>query len=191
VSLGGNIVLKLAAEEATEPVPGLERVVALGPPIDMIRCAILMSQRSNLFYNRYFTKILVNQARRRQRLFPDLPPLVFPAVMRLRLFDEFYTAPRNGFAGADDYYTRVSAFPLIRSIRLPTLILTARDDPFVAVRPFEELSLPPNVELRIIDRGGHLGFVGPDRLGGMRWAEALVLEWLLQGFLTQEVTCTD
>lgn len=180
VSLGGNIVLKLAAEAAAEPVPGLARVVALAPPIDMPRCAVLMSGRGNLFYNRYFTNLLVAQVRKRHRHFPDLPRLRFPPRMRLRDFDELYTAPRNGFTGADDYYTRVSSAPLVSSIRLPTLILTARDDPFIAVKSFEELRLPSNVELRIIDRGGHLGFVGPDGLGGMRWGEALVLDWLLR-----------
>jgi uncharacterized protein len=180
VSLGANIVLKLAGEAGADPVAGLARVVVMGPPIDMHRCSALMESKNNRIYNSSFTKILVSQARERQRYFPDLPPLVFPSRMRLRLFDELYTAPRNGFASADDYYTRASSAPLIPAVRLPTLILTARDDPFIAVKPFEELTLPSNVELRIIDRGGHLGFVGRDRLGGMRWAEAWVVDWLLR-----------
>ena len=179
VSLGGNMVLKLAGESAADPVPGLSRVVALGPPIDLMRCSVLMSRKSNLLYNRYFARILVSQARQRHKLFPDLPALVFPSPTTLRIFDELYTARRNGFAGADDYYRRMSSIPLIPSIRLPTLILTARDDPFIDVQPFEELRLPANVQLRIVERGGHLGFVGRDRLGGMRWGEALVTDWLL------------
>src|SRR5207302_1177288 len=62
VSLGGNMVLKLAGESAAHPIAGLQRVVALGPPIDLYRCDLLMSRRSNLFYNRYFTRVLVGQA---------------------------------------------------------------------------------------------------------------------------------
>jgi predicted alpha/beta-fold hydrolase len=181
VSLGANIVLKLAAEAADRPVPGLQRVLALGPPIDMPRCSVLMARRGNRFYNRYFARILVSQAIQRQRLFPDTPSVQFPRRATLRVFDELYTAPRNGFAGADDYYRRVSSFPLIASIHLPVLILTARDDPFIAVEPFEELRLPACVELHIIPRGGHLGFVGRDHLGGMRWAEAKVVDWLVCG----------
>jgi predicted alpha/beta-fold hydrolase len=179
VSLGGNMVVKLAGEAATNPIPGLQRVVALGPPIDLARCDRLMSQRSNLFYNRYFTRLLVSQARAREKLFPDLPRVAFPASATLRQFDELYTAPRNGFAGVEDYYARASSAPVIPAIKLPTLILTARDDPFVDVRPFEALNPPANVELRIADYGGHLGFVGRDSLGGMRWGEAFVVRWLL------------
>lgn len=179
VSLGANVVLKLAGEAGADPVPGLARVAALGPPVDMRRCAVLMAQRRNRFYNRYFARILIDHALKRQRYFPELPRVRFPAHATLRIFDELYTAPRNGFTGADDYYTRASSAPLVPGIRVPTLILAARDDPFIAVEPLEELGRPPGVELRIVDRGGHLGFVGRDGTGGMRWAEQRVVEWLL------------
>lgn len=179
VSLGANTVLKLAGEAAAEPVPGLERVAALGPPADLLRCSALMEQRRNRFYNRYFADILMANALKRRHYFPDLPRVQFPRRTTLRLFDELYTAPLNGFAGADDYYRRASSAPLIPGIRLPTLILTARDDPFIAVEPLEELRLPPHVELRVVEHGGHLGFVGSDGAGGLRWAERRVVEWLL------------
>ncbi len=179
VSLGGNMVLKLAGESAVSPIAGLQRIVALGPPIDLLRCSVLMARRSNLLYNRYFARLLVDQVQQRHTLFPELPRIVFPKRPTLRIFDELYTATRNGFASADDYYARSSSVPLIPAIPLPTLILTARDDPFVDVAPFDELHPPANVDLRIVDRGGHLGFVGRDALGGMRWGEALVVRWLL------------
>jgi uncharacterized protein len=179
VSLGGNATLKLTAEAAADPVPGLSRVVAMGPPIDLHRCSALISSHSNQIYDRYFARALVAEVRKRQRYFPDTVPVSFPRRVTLRLFDELYTAPRNGFDGADDYYSRASSGPLVPRIRMPTLILTARDDPFIDVRPFEELSLPPSVELRIIDHGGHLGFLGNDGEGGIRWAERQVVEWML------------
>lgn len=179
VSLGANTVLKLTGEAASEPVPGLERVAALGPPVDLRRCSALMEQRRNRFYNRYFAGLLVANALKRRHYFPELPRVQFPRKTTLRVFDELYTAPLNGFADADDYYTRASSAPLIPRIRVPTLILTARDDPFIAVEPLEELLLPPQVELRVVKHGGHLGFVGRDGAGGMRWAERRVVEWLL------------
>lgn len=179
VSLGGNMVLKLAGEAATDPVPGLQRVVALGPPIDMQRCATLMAQPNNRFYNRHFTEGLIGEVLRRQQLFPDLPSVAFPSKCTLRRYDELYTAPRNGFGSADEYYERSSSGRLIAGIRVATLIMTARDDPFIAVQPFEELRTPPSVTLHIIPGGGHLGFLAADRLGGMRWAEARVIDWLL------------
>lgn len=178
-SLGGNIVLKLAGEAAEQPVPGLMCVAAVGPPVDLARCADLIAQPRNRFYERFFVRELMVLARRRQRLFPDLPAVQFPRPLTLRLFDDVYTAPRSGFRDAADYYSRASSLPLIPNIAVPTLILTARDDPFIAVEPFETLQTPAHVQVRIVRHGGHLGFLGWDGAGGIRWAEQRVLEWIV------------
>ncbi|HZY89650.1 MAG TPA: alpha/beta fold hydrolase [Gemmataceae bacterium] len=180
ISLGGNIALKLAGEAADDPVPGLARVAALGPPIDLGRCAALIAEPRNRLYETFFLRDLIAHARQRQRYFPDLPPLRFPRRLNMRLFDDLYTAPRCGFADALDYYRRGSALPLIPRIHLPALVLTARDDPFIAVEPFESLKAPPNVAVRVLPHGGHLGFLGWDGAGGVRWAERRIAEWLVQ-----------
>jgi predicted alpha/beta-fold hydrolase len=181
VSMGGNVALKLAGELSGHPVPGLVRVAAICPPIDLARCAELILLPRNRMYERAFTAGLVRAALLRRQHFPDLPPLSFPEPLNLVLFDEHYTAPRNGFAGAQDYYRRASSFPLIPDIPIPTLILTARDDPFIAVEPFEKLRLPRHVELHILPRGGHVGFIGWDGAGGVRWAERWLVRWLIGG----------
>ena len=180
VSLGGNLALKTAGEATEHPVPYLERVAALNPPIDVHSCAARMALPRNRIYDQYFVRLLVQDAWRRQQYFPDLPPLRFPRRMTTRLFDDLYTAPRNGFADALDYYRRSSALPLIGRIRVPTLILTARDDPFIAVEPFEELKPPDNVQVRILSHGGHIGFVGWDGSGGLRWAESRIVDWVVK-----------
>lgn len=179
VSLGGNIVLKLAGEAAERPIRGLARVAALAPPIDLARCAELLTQRRNRLYEKFFLRELVVDARQRQRCFPDLPPLDFPARMRMRTFDDVYTAPRCGFHDAMDYYRRSSSLPLIPRIDVPTLVLTARDDPFIAVEPFETLKVPSHIEVRVLRQGGHLGFVGWDGSGGIRWAEKRIIDWVV------------
>lgn len=178
-SLGGNIALKLAGEAAGDPVPGLERVAAVAPPIDLVRCAARFAWAQNRLYERYFVNTLMNQVRLHERHFPDLRPVRFPRRMTLRLFDEIYTAPQGGFADALDYYRRASALPLMREIAVPTFILTARDDPFIAVEPFESLAGPPQLEIHIVAHGGHCGFLGWDGAGGIRWGERRVAEWLL------------
>ena len=180
VSLGGNLVLKAAGETAEHPVPYLDRVAAMNPPIDVGRCAALMARPPNRMYDQYFVNLLVKDAWQRQRYFPDLPPLGFPRRMTTRLFDDLYTAPRNGFADALDYYRRSSSLPLIGRITVPTLILTARDDPFIAVEPFEEIKTPDNVQVCILPHGGHIGFVGWDGSGGVRWAESRVVDWVVK-----------
>ena len=178
VSLGGNMSLKLAGEAASHPVPGLTRIAVINPPIDLVACAELILQPRNRFYERYFLKELVRAARQRQELFPDLPPLRFTPTMNLVEFDDCYTAPRNGFSSAVDYYSRTSAQRFIPGIRIPTLILTAKDDPFIAVAPFLRLPSLPHVQIQILSRGGHVGYLGWDGRGGYRWAERSVVEWL-------------
>jgi predicted alpha/beta-fold hydrolase len=180
LSLGGNLSLKLAGELPERPVPGLRRVAALGPPVDLERCSRLLARPGNRLYVNTFVRLLVAEARQRQKLYPDLPPLRLPRRLNLRLFDDLYTAPRCGFADALDYYGRASSLPLLGRIPVPTWILTARDDPFIAVEPFEALRVPAHVEVHIAPHGGHLGFVGWDGAGGVRWAERRVVDWLLR-----------
>jgi predicted alpha/beta-fold hydrolase len=177
-SLGGALALRLAGEAAERPVPGLTRVAVLAPPIDLERCAALVALPRNRVYEDTFMRDLLLEARQRQRYFPDLPPLRFRRRMTIRLFDDIYTAPRSGFADALDYYRRASCAPLIPNIPVPTLIITARDDPFIAVEPFEALRVPPHVLVRILPQGGHVGFLGWDGAGGIRWAERRVVDWV-------------
>ncbi len=179
-SLGGNVALKLAGEAADDPVPGLVGVVAVGPPIDVARCAALLAEPRNLVYEQFFLRALMAHLARHRRIFPELAMPHFPRRMSLRLFDELYTAPFGGFNGADELYRLTSSLPLIPRIALPTLVMTARDDPFIAVQPFESLRAPDNVEVRVVGRGGHLGFVGPDGAGGVLWAERTAAAWLLR-----------
>jgi predicted alpha/beta-fold hydrolase len=179
-SLGGNIALKLAGEASSAPVPGLTAVAAVGPPIDLQRCLTLLSLPRNRFYEQHFLRGLIAVAKRRQRYFREEQPLRFPRGLSLQDFDDLYTAPRSGFANARDYYQRASALPFIPRIEVPTLVLTARDDPFIAVEPFETVTGLKSVEVRIVERGGHLGFLGWDGAGGLAWAERRVMEWILQ-----------
>jgi hypothetical protein len=178
ISLGGNIVLKLAGEARDQPVPGLARVAAVAPPIDLERCAALLALPRNRLYDRFFVRHLTAQLRRRQRFFPDRARVRFPRRTTLRLFDDLVTAPLWGFADALDYYRRASSQPIIPRIAVPTFLLTARDDPFVAAESFQALAVPEHIRVCITDRGGHLGFLGWDGNGGIRWAERRVAEWV-------------
>jgi uncharacterized protein len=176
-SLGGSIVAKLAGEAADRPVAGLCAVAALAPPLDLVRCSELIARFP--LYDAFFVRGLTRSVRRHQRLFPDLPRVLFPRRLTLRQFDDIYTAPRWGFADALDYYRQASALPWIARCTLPTFLLTARDDPFIAVAPFETIPQRPNLEVHIVAHGGHLGFLGRDGEGGIRWAERQLVDWLV------------
>jgi predicted alpha/beta-fold hydrolase len=176
-SLGGGVALKLAGEAAERPLDGLTAVAAVAPPLDLVLCSERLARLP--FYDAFFVRHLTQQVRRHQRCFPDLPRVRFPRRLTLRQFDDLYTAPRWGYTGALDYYRRASALPWVSRVRLPAMLLTARDDPFVAVEPFEGLTPAPHVEVEITRRGGHLGFLGADGAGGVRWAERRVVDWLM------------
>lgn len=176
-SLGGNIVLKLAGEAAMQPLPQLRAVAAVAPPVDLGRCALLLKKFP--FYDRYFGRALKLQVQRHQRIFPELPRVRFPVALSLEQFDELYTAPRGGYASAQDYYGRASSAPLIGRIEVPTLILSSRDDPFIAPDSLEGLKTAADLQVQLVSHGGHLGFLGWDGAGGLRWAEPAVARWLL------------
>ena len=177
-SLGGNLILKTAGEAGD--LHGLAGVAAMAPPINLMQCSELIGKQENRIYESHFLFYLIQEAKKRQRYFPDLPPLKFPSNMSIRLFDEYYTAPRAGYDCAEHYYEECSSEKFIKNINVPTLILTSRDDPFISVGPFEKLDAPDCVSISIQNRGGHLGFLGSDGKGGIRWGESKLVNWIDQ-----------
>jgi predicted alpha/beta-fold hydrolase len=178
ISLGGNVALKLGGETAEHPVANLVRIAAIAPPVDLENCLALLMHPRNRVYERHFVRELLALARRRARLFPDQPLPSFPRQTSLRTFDDLYTAPRAGFRDAAEYYARSSSAQFVPSIGVPTLILSARDDPFISAGPIEKLIRPAHVAVRLTDHGGHGGFIGADGAGGMCWGERAVVSWL-------------
>lgn len=179
-SLGGNALLRLLAE-VDRPLPRLVQAVAVNPPIDMQRCCTLLEHRRNRLYERYFIYDLWQQARKRERAFPELKTPPFKELQRLRQFDDRYTAPVSGFRDAREYYAQASSLPHIERIKTPTLLLTARDDPFIDPAPFEGLPKKPNLIIDIASGGGHLGYLGHRNNGSIYWADERVLHYLLHG----------
>src|SRR5262249_24624989 len=102
-------------------------------------------------------------------------------VRTVREFDETYTAPYFGFRNASDYYHRASAMRVVDRIAVPTLIITAEDDPFVPSQPFRDRRIAgnPHIRVHICEHGGHCGFVGPNT--GMHdgyWAERKIVDFV-------------
>jgi predicted alpha/beta-fold hydrolase len=120
--------------------------------------------------------------RRKARFWPgrfDLRPL--GRIATVREFDEVYTAPHFGFAGAEDYYHRASGMRVIDRIRVPALIISAEDDPFVPPSQFSDPKVAgnPHVTVRLCRYGGHCGFVGPQGSeDDGYWAEGQVVRFL-------------
>jgi predicted alpha/beta-fold hydrolase len=181
-SLGGNLALKLAGEYGEHAPGALRAVAAVSPIIEISECTRALERPENLIYQWNFVKDLKRRMRRKARCHPgtyDLSEL--DRVKTVREFDEKYTAPYFGFRDAEDYYRRASAMRVIDRIKVPALIITSEDDPFVPSRPFHDAKVAANrcIDLRVSAHGGHCGFVGPassDDDG--YWAETQIVDFV-------------
>ena len=182
-SLGGNLALKLAGEYGSGAPPQVRAFAAVSPILEISQCVQALERRENVLYEWNFVRGLKRRMKRKGRLRPgafDLSRLA--AIRTVREFDDAYTAPYFGFLDAEDYYHRASAMRVIDRIRVPTLIITAEDDPFVPSQPFHDPKVTgnPNITLHICAHGGHCGFVGL-RNGGEDdgyWAERQIVEFV-------------
>ena len=179
-SLGGNLALRLAGELATVPdYAGLpvRAVAAVSPTMDLQLCVDAIERPVNFLYEWNFLKGLRARLKRKARLWPgqfDLQPL--RRVRTIRQFDDAYTAPLAGFGDAANYYYKASALRLIDRVRVPTLIVSAADDPFVPAEQFRrrEVADNPNIRVLTTQGGGHCGFVS--RTG--YWAEETAMRFI-------------
>ena len=180
-SLGGNLTLKLAGELGDTAPPELRAVCAVSPTMDLAVCVEALERRANIAYQFNFVRNLKARMRRKAAAFPhdySLEPL--RRVWTVRQFDEIYTAPHHGFRNAADYYERASARRVIDRIRVPALILTAEDDPFVPVGPFRapEVTRNPAVTVAMTRHGGHCAFLeAPSGDYDGYWAEREIVRF--------------
>ena len=171
VSLGGNALLKWAAELGESPEPPVAAIATVSVPLDLAAANQALSSGFNLIYARHFLRTLIPAALEKYRRFPGRFDIERARVARsLRDFDDAVTAPLHGFAGADDYYARSSAGPLLKHIRLPTMLLHAANDPFLPVTAVPcQAELPACIHLDLHAEGGHVGFVHGRLPGAVDW----------------------
>ena len=123
--------------------------------------------------------MLADAYQRRHRRRPDLFPADREAGLRtVREYDDEITAPFGGYDGAADYYARSSAGSHLISISLPTLVLSAADDPMIPVASVERWPAAPRVRREITTTGGHVGFLGRASAPGFYWAPERALDFL-------------
>jgi predicted alpha/beta-fold hydrolase len=180
-SMGGNITMKLAGELGAADVPELKAFAAVSPVIELEACVQSIERRENRIYEWNFCRNLQARMRRKARAFPgafDLAGLW--KVWSIRGFDDRYTAPSHGFAGAADYYHRASAMRVIDRVARPALILSAADDPFVPPSIFDTPAVKdnPHITTLITPCGGHCAFVESANGDDGYFAERTVVAFL-------------
>jgi uncharacterized protein len=180
-SLGGNLAMKLAGELGATELPEVRAVCAVSPVLELDACVRAIERRENRAYEWNFCRNLQGRMRRKARAFPGLFDLQgLWRIWSIRAFDERYTAPHHGFAGASDYYHRASGMRVIDRIARPALILAAADDPFVPVEIFDAAPLRanPHISTIVTPHGGHCAFVeSPNGYDGY-YAERVMVEFL-------------
>lgn len=179
LSLGGNIVLKFAGEHQQSAFPQLRKIIAVSPPVDLERSSRMLADRKNAIYEKRFVQELVEAAQLRAKLHGErLAP--FPQGLKLRQFDDLYTAPRVGYRDVADYYARASSQQFLHRVDIATHILSAEDDPMIDPVPIREAPRSDAVTIQLTKSGGHLGYVSRPKQGGWFWLERYVMQCLQQ-----------
>jgi len=130
ISLGGNALAKWLGESGADAAAIVKRAAVVSAPLDLMAAGDALGRGFAMNYTRHFLDTLKATTLAKLERFPDLVDA--GAVRRarnLREFDDAVTAPLHGFRDTDDYWTRSSAKPLLAAIRVPTLVVNARDDP--------------------------------------------------------------
>jgi len=159
-SLGGNLVLKYLGERETLPKE-IKKGIAISAPLNLKGSLQALNKPENILYNRVFVNDLKKKYKRKMPHFPDKMNIeTYQNIKTLIDFDNLYTAPAHGFNDAFDYYEKSSSIQFIENIKIPVLILSAKNDSFLSKEcyPISLASELKNVYLEVPNYGGHVGF---------------------------------
>lgn len=173
-SLGGNVVLKLAGELGGNAGGVVAGVCAVSAPLDLAACARRIAEPDNRIYEARF----VRRMRARLCATGRFKPADFAGLRTVMELDDRITAPSFGFGNAANYYRTQSAIAYLDAIRVPALLIQAKDDTFIPFSIYESPAARSNsrVELVATEYGGHLGFLG--RLPYRLWADHAIMDWI-------------
>lgn len=162
VSLGGNALLKHLGEQGGE-LGWLKAAAAVSVPMDLVACGVCLSETwaGRNLYTRHFLRTMRTKIQEKAKRFPgNIDVFRIGHAKSLREFDDLYTAPMHGYKNALDYWTRASSKWLLKSVSVPTLVLNARNDPFVPAPSLPgSLDCSSSILLHQPSEGGHASFV--------------------------------
>jgi predicted alpha/beta-fold hydrolase len=179
-SLGGNLTLKYLGECGRELNPRIKKAVVLSVPCDLQSSSIQLARQANQIYMRRFLMSLRQKIRAKMKIMPGkIDDRDYGQLRTFKDFDDRYTASIHGFADAEDYWRQSSSRPFLKSISIPTLLINARNDPFLAERcyPISEAEANSNIHLEMPASGGHVGFITFNHQGEY-WSEARALSFV-------------
>jgi uncharacterized protein len=176
-SLGGNALLRWLGESGS--AAGIaDAACAISAPLDVAGGGTALGRGFNRLYTCIFLRTLKAKSLKKLAQFPGL----FDRETMLRArnlyqFDDVVTAPLHGYRGVDDYWQRASAKHVLHNITVPTLVLNAKNDPFLPARYLPQHA-SPDVVLEYPEQGGHVGFMRGPFPGSNAWLPRKVLAFL-------------
>jgi uncharacterized protein len=181
-SLGGNVLTKYLGEQSDKINSLIQAAVVISVPCSLSSSAACLDSPGNWIYRKRFLRMLQQTIKDKMALMPDrLSDDGFDSIHTLKEYDNRYTAPLHGFKDADDYYRRSSSKPFIPKIPIPTLMINALNDPFLAEEcyPKKEAAQSDNFFLEMPANGGHTGFVSFNH-NGQYWHETRAISFVQQ-----------
>jgi uncharacterized protein len=177
-SLGGNLTLKFLGEKGQNLYPEVQKAVVFSVPLHLASSG----QTIGWLYDRRFIRSLNKKIQAKAQRYPEfeLSTSSIKKIKNLKDFDDAYTSQLHGFRDAEDYYEQNSSLYFLDDIRIKTLIINAKNDPFLSQEcyPHERVEKLENVYLQTPEGGGHCGFYPVD-YQGVLWSERRALEWIL------------
>lgn len=177
-SLGGNLTLKYLGENRNRPET-LKKSITFSVPLDLHTSCEKISKPSNWIYSQRFLKSLRKKVIDKSKVIRELDIRGLEKIKTLREFDDYFTGPIHGFKDALDYYHQCSAIQFIEHISIPSLIISAANDPFLSPEcyPHQILKNHPYVSFESPDHGGHVGFTQFSK-NGLYWSEQRAIDFL-------------
>lgn len=171
-SLSANALLLLCGGQRANVLPDM--AIAVNGPINLNAASVKLTQGLNRIYDKRFVLELKRYVRQNA---PENYHRI-DKIKDLREFDEAYTAPISGFKNRADYYAICSAKDHLKQIKIPTVLITAKDDPFVNVEDYLNAELSASTILHIEEHGGHMGYLSARGLGFERWLDRALRNYL-------------
>jgi hypothetical protein len=180
VSLGGNMLLKWLGEAGSEAGGIVARAAAVSAPVDLRAAASVLDfgHRRAIYTRRFLRSLKRKMLTKISQHGLNIDPAEILACSTFREIDDLYTAPIHGFKDADDYWTRSSSKPWLRRIQVPTLLINARNDPFLPASALpHDGEVSNSVTLEFQSSGGHVGFVSGEFPGKLDWLPQRIADY--------------
>jgi predicted alpha/beta-fold hydrolase len=177
-SMGANLSLLYLGRQGKDIPHQVKGAAVFSAPVDLKDSCDQLSSRSNRIYMKRFLKMLQQKIKDKMVLFPgQIDDSNYDKIKNFKDFDDRYTAPLHGFKNAYDYWAKCSSGPLLGQIRVPALIVNAKDDPFLGEACYPYNQTNANIHLEVPKYGGHVGFMD-NSINGQYWSESIAIDFI-------------